>query len=1303
MVTSLLFTELQQRGSAALQELQKFISCSDPAASSNPSDSPLLRAPTNPAKTAEVHEVTGVGGGRISSQGVCASGRIKPLSYRLTCPPPPHSILASKEHPHRRSGGSDPADCKPPRDESAQGLSTGRFAINSTAIASSTYPHLVAQLHALWREAYSRSWLLLPHRQTGAPAAAVVWAEVWWLEPRASLSLQLREWGNAAVSRGHYAAAGALYTAAALLHPSSKGGGGSQLAILQANKSLALLKSGKVAAALRAATEAVAADPTYRKGWHRRATALTRLQDLLQKQLTHSSVSSRGTSLTELIQNCMQRIVGELQEARAFARSDAAPAEAAAAAACIAVGACGCLANAPSYGQKTATSSAAALQLWLRDDVRLAASEKGWGLACEGTARARREDDPCLVLEEEAFAVYVHPKQCADYPKLPFSFCSRSQSSKHQGGGDALQLHADPAVRLAWEERVEGCEKNCRGASGASGLTTGAPSFLQEPSLLATGVCAGCAAVPGREEAAAAQDASPASAEACCALLQQWLRPTLPTVPCGGCAAYFCCNACRASSSHQRVCLGEQRGWEASRVKDAVGESQQGEGNRECVLSETAAEEETLQLDSLVRPLALVLQDPQRHIARQLLSSVLPPPCESAPPAGHEIHQHPGSFELNRHAGYDEDSLFLEPPWKQLLRKASAAVVDRVRLTDWLLNAACIAWEAFANRRGRLCGGRCLICCPVNNQGLSERKHLAPSGAKVEAAKGCSAATTQETTADNAMRQTCDKCCMCCKAWCKRCSPSSPLSEETKEIKVLPDFLPRCLYTAALHAYGVASCNSCTIRVSCDSEEDAVAVGTAFYLTASLLNHSCAPNALVVFGEPTSRVSRQQSSQDTMLPRSGSQGGFLLPFPTQIGRGARIQVRLCRGDDAGEERREKTEICISYGPLVGLENSSWGHRQDWLLRHAGFCCRCEACSPPTTAASSPCVIAFSHELLCGVPCPVCTSLPQFRRLLKVLQEGDASRLEEDALRGVALQVARTFLHLPDKAISPTQQEKHPHPQLQAVGPSIYASLPAETRQLVASFSQLASLEQFNRQPQRTWTTTQTLALLGHSGMALWAPAGCIPCESSAAIPSFLETGKRLFEYTEYRCLHCSFLFPAAAIQNAASALEAQLDRMRSVISEQLTPSRPLSEQQRRALLSGSLEKLMQMIPSTVVVGGLLSTSVWRALQMAARTAHAAARLQEDAEASAKAAHAAASLLTAGVQLLMQTLSLGATQPEVCAHIYKAALLYGRAGDVPQATRLLNVALKATLASGGPHSVTHCSVKDYLQWIQQGNT
>lgn len=849
------------------------------------------------------------------------------------------------------------------------------------ALASAAFvPCLFPLFRGLWEASNEGVWPL--PLEEPAPPRLVVTVETWKLHPSAELSSQLKLWGNAALARDRPAAAASLYTAATMLLPSITNGSTpnsskSLLAVLCANASSALLRLRRIRRALRTATEAVAANPMYRKAWHRRAAALVHVRGaveryfvaLCSKKNSSSSSSSRDSAsantddCTAAARACLQQVDREIAEAQMMSQGQANVSEAIAAASRMMVGCCGCGSSAtlrPSSDNKDTVSDRP--WLWLRKDVSAHRDAKGWGLVTADDGLSRLENDPCLVLEEEAFAVFVHPDLCAPIPKIPFALPPHNSAFAQNPEG--LELHADATIRDQWEARVEeGAvgKKECERVDESGKGRHEAWLELQEET---EGICAGCATVPARGEVAA-NECHMQGPDTWHSTVSHLLYPTLPVVPCGSCAAaMFCCQGCRAASSHKRACRLHQM--QQAQQQEACGmESRSTRGDDRKGPRGEASESMP---GTQVQPLALALPDPHRFLARQLLASLLPPAIPLEEPAV----QNGSTALVNAKV---QARVLGEPPWRQLLMRTSSVVVDSTMVADWLLNAAWLAGEATAYGRGLHCGGRCLICRPAGREPPATSQS---ASATAESAAARFAHPSDETPATHP----CGWCCVCCRRWCPKCSVCPSRMQEPDGLSRNVGPFPRCLFAAALHAYGVACCNSFTIRVLCDPEEEAVAAGTAVFLAASLLNHSCTPNAIVAFGEPKVQLQRKQERDQNRVHQHQGEDNVdsaaapdapLLVRTRGVGRGALLQVRLGAPNNSGCSGRVQ-EVCISYGPVIGLPKSSWGFRQDWLVKHAGFFCRCEV-SVLFPGPETP--FLFSHQCkaedACDVPFPVAAS------------------------------------------------------------------------------------------------------------------------------------------------------------------------------------------------------------------------------------------------------------------------------------------------------------------------------------------
>ncbi|XP_026191432.1 uncharacterized protein LOC34617535 [Cyclospora cayetanensis] len=1354
MATSLLFQELQQSGSLALHHLHAVLTPRDD--DTRRKESCIIGSPRYgeiPCYTAsctskniscmEISDGTNTSC-KYHNNIQDVSSRIISLSHRLVPPEAPFFKNLADTGPASacRSGckslTSTSSSFSVTTDSAVKPVgSLAACAIDSASLSSAVFiPTVQPLLRALWEECSSRAWLSRRINTNLAPTKTpdgALTVDAWQLQPDKQRSDSLKLWGNSALSRGRTAAAESLYTAAITLIPDSSvddsrnsrsGGDGSSsnnnpLAVLQANRSLALLRLGRNPEALRAATEAAAVDPLYCKAWYRRAVALERLREAVEQRIRSPCRVRQcsGTSCCNATRMCLQRIDSELSMAQRMSRGNVSFSEAKGAADCMTVGTCGCEFGREDWSGCINTgelgTEATLPRLWLREDVSVQLNGKGRGLMTGELQEENREEDEDLVLEEDAFAVYVHPKHCAKIPRIPIASLSYSARSVDNCGPNAVQTHSGTAVHSTWEDRLE----SCRGAPHVSGSPSEGPftavqgedgsGGMLEAFCEAESVCAGCATVPARGEAGGVSCSGVDSERSA---LHRLLRPVFPVVPCGSCAgAFFCCNRCRAASAHKRVCCMQQP---------------QGQSTKQASKVE-AESAKRLPEGVLVQPLALALPDPHRHIARQLLSCLLTQRAVPEGPAQRGVQatttEAPvGTGSVGAASG--QSSLQEQaPPWYQLLRSNACVLLEVPRLADWLLNAAWLAGDAAAAGKGMQCGGRCLLCNPPDGRNLClplrQWAETAPTMVTQETAEAEALADSPSKPAGDRL---CTRCCMCCKAWCCTCSPRSSVFEGTRNSEDRLAALPRCLYTAALHAYGVACCNSFTMRVACDPEEEAVAAGTALFLTASLLNHSCSPNAVAVFGEPRSwkRHQRREQQADTCCLEINRNDWLLAGACSGLGRGTLLQVRLCL-PEAFTAKKFNGEISISYGPLVGLESGAWGFRQEWLLRHAGFYCRCEvrlhssACAPPRghTSADHSGVIHFEKGLLCGTPCPVCTTAPLVQKLLKEAPEATSAYTpDNDPLYGMVAAFKRYVGPQIGELRALKGRRRQQQQQQHLEEPSVYSELSTATLGFVTeAFSNMLFEELVIGEARHQWTHTRSLALLGHSCVQLWSAISSEDRRSavqSAALPSFLNCHRPLYACSELQCLNCKTVFSASAMAEEREAAHLRLNDLRTTLACLVRPAERGREMERHALLGNVSTELVQAIPHVVAASGCLSTDTWLALQAVARAAHAQADAARQLQMRAwelgviGAVGLAATCLSAGVHVLVQRLPLGFAQPEVAAHMYKAALLYARSGNHEQAKQLVKRALKGTRNSCGPHSVIRSHLEEYLQWMEQ---
>lgn len=97
--------------------------------------------------------------------------------------------------------------------------------------------------------------------------------------------------------------------------------------------------------------------------------------------------------------------------------------------------------------------------------------------------------------------------------------------------------------------------------------------------------------------------------------------------------------------------------------------------------------------------------------------------------------------------------------------------------------------------------------------------------------------------------------------------------------------------------------------------QENVAVGAGVYLTASMLNHSCNPNAVAAWGVRSAEEKKEVEGDGIDMKE--------------------IVVVVSR------EVRKDEPICISYGPQLG--KMSVEKRKLELMEKYFFECECEAC------------------------------------------------------------------------------------------------------------------------------------------------------------------------------------------------------------------------------------------------------------------------------------------------------------------------------------------------------------------------
>ncbi|GJJ77430.1 hypothetical protein EMPS_09789 [Entomortierella parvispora] len=108
-------------------------------------------------------------------------------------------------------------------------------------------------------------------------------------------------------------------------------------------------------------------------------------------------------------------------------------------------------------------------------------------------------------------------------------------------------------------------------------------------------------------------------------------------------------------------------------------------------------------------------------------------------------------------------------------------------------------------------------------------------------------------------------------------------------------------------------------------------IGSGVYLLASLLNHSCAPSAMTVFGNNTKTRVQTDSTGD-------KESGATLPDPRKMNVVTTRRMQL----DLSKEKSPPVCIEISYGPQGGRMATDL--RKEMLLQSYLFECNCSACN-----------------------------------------------------------------------------------------------------------------------------------------------------------------------------------------------------------------------------------------------------------------------------------------------------------------------------------------------------------------------
>ncbi|RUS34891.1 hypothetical protein BC938DRAFT_477920 [Jimgerdemannia flammicorona] len=171
-------------------------------------------------------------------------------------------------------------------------------------------------------------------------------------------------------------------------------------------------------------------------------------------------------------------------------------------------------------------------------------------------------------------------------------------------------------------------------------------------------------------------------------------------------------------------------------------------------------------------------------------------------------------------------------------------------------------------------------------------------------------------------------------------SPNTILTYLTTAILLTATFcLPSSIEPTLVKIQAQLRCNGfgikCTLHAAAGGMEERreVVLGTGVYLGASLLNHACWPNAMVVFG------TRKEEGRVDIDPRE-----LVVVMTREVGR-------------VGEP------ICMSYGPQVGRMDAE--ERRRVLREKYLFDCGCEACRERYIG------LYFMNSLLYRLPCCIC--------------------------------------------------------------------------------------------------------------------------------------------------------------------------------------------------------------------------------------------------------------------------------------------------------------------------------------------
>ncbi|PFH33419.1 hypothetical protein BESB_076360 [Besnoitia besnoiti] len=456
-----------------------------------------------------------------------------------------------------------------------------------------------------------------------------------------------------------------------------------------------------------------------------------------------------------------------------------------------------------------------------------------------------------------------------------------------------------------------------------------------------------------------------------------------------------------------------------------------------------------------------------------------------------------------------------------------------------------------------------------------------------------------------------------------------------------------------------------------------------------------------------------------------------------------------------ETAASATEVTLSYGPVAGRGGNSWTERQAVLHKEALFHCRCKICTawPSLVKELGECGTAFTGgrgricplhpDFFGGLPCPRCFGDSKLLREVKNtvladectaaqrqnhLKEGSGAAKGDallDALRALLIDLASTQQKTHDKIgrRPPPSMGAHPEGSLDCRGVAALRGVPFLLRALICDLNSGRSAaaprsrengtearsaspstghracsydpqQHVRRSATSRYTTPATLAVLGHSCVAIPARAGeegedpkwqCVCCKT-------LWADRR--EVTEL------FEQPRSAMVRDISAAHAAVQK--ALLAARRAPASPRTggEKEVCALDNRLRDRspelpavrmlLADLLQAAASATGQLSHEVCEVLDLRAMFESTCPQFQcESGNLPGDADHrvVACDSLLGATWVLSLRYAMGWRQPELCVELYKCASLAANAGAFAEAALLSRAAYQtARRCYGSQHAL-----------------